>query len=114
MNSMKVRFGASWIITALALAGCSGPPSNAEVEAIVLDSMAQWMAFIKQEGQPDVPPDEVIHAVSRDGCERTGESSYECLVTTTYNPQYAVMGEQHTQRMRFTKTSNGWYAEEVQ
>lgn len=114
MNQIKLRMLVGALLLALGLTACSGPPSNAEVEEIMLSSTAQMLAFMQEEGEPAVDPREIIHGVSRDGCERTGDNSYECLVTVRYNPQYAVFGEQITQRMRFTKTSDGWYGEDVQ
>lgn len=105
---MKTRFALGVVMAPLFLAGCSGEPSEAEIQSSVSAFIVELGKIIaKRSPQPLVASD-----VTKRGCTLQQGATYVCDVTVTISGGYMPSPQTRTAPMRFTKADGGWVASE--
>ncbi len=95
----------------LLLAGCSGGPSEAEIQKAFGESLAASLSmFAAFSGEASAAPAANVKSVDSHGCERAnGKPGYNCTFTVEIElPNGQSMKRQET--TRFVQGERGWFA----
>lgn len=96
------------IAAAFLLAGCSGEPSEGEIEESVGAFMAEFGKIVARTAKTPLRVD----SVEKHGCTLAQGATYVCDITMTISGGHMQAPSARTAPMKFTKTDAGWIASE--